>query len=528
MKRRRSLSFRLVGYLFVVQMLLIMMTPIFAIAVATSGLNPAASRNLNEWGEEYARNLVLAALKRGPDGAAYIEGEPALTNYLNSAPSFLYAAWDAGSGEAFPGSSPLLLDALRAKWSPEVTSMRFQMSKALDPGLVGVLRQANTPFGQVVVAVYGYTFHMRDAFYLMSMMFNSVALLMFSPLILPATFLAFFLVRRGLAPLRVAASKAARIDIDSPEIPIRVEDVPEEVLPFVTAVNDALKRVRQSVAAQQRFLANAAHELRTPITVLCSRIDNPDEATFMQDIKRDARRIRTMVEQLLSAAKIANNADGVINEVVDVRQLVLAMVLDYMPLAVASNRNIEFDRPPEPAIVRCDPHALERVILNLVENACRAEPERGSVIVRVHPGVTIEVVDHGEGVHVDDREKIFEPFWRKSGATPGAGLGLAITKEIVEAHGGAISVAETPNGGATFRVTLPPAEGAWRKPDWKAQFFQGTANFHGLLTSWSPKQSASTSFCRRTVQSPAKPKPFFNQSIASKPAIVSIGIQLRL
>lgn len=101
-----------------------------------------------------------------------------------------------------------------------------------------------------------------------------------------------------------------------------------------------------------------------------------------------------------------------------------------------------------------DRRALGCIVANLIDNALRAEPEKGTVQVRVKPGATIEVIDHGEGVTPEDRERIFEPFWRKSEATAGTGLGLAIVKDLVEAHGGHIVVVDTPGGGATFKVTL--------------------------------------------------------------------------
>ena len=128
-----------------------------------------------------------------------------------------------------------------------------------------------------------------------------------------------------------------------------------------------------------------------------------------------------------------------------------------MPLAIDNGRDIELDGPPTPVIVHANSWALESVITNLIENAVRAEPPGGTVLVRVLPGATIEVIDHGEGVVPEDREAIFEPFWRKNNATRGAGLGLAITRELVDKHGGRIWVEETPGGGATFKVSLPQA-----------------------------------------------------------------------
>ncbi len=105
--------------------------------------------------------------------------------------------------------------------------------------------------------------------------------------------------------------------------------------------------------------------------------------------------------------------------------------------------------------MRANGWALESVITNLIENAVRAEPVGETVLVRVLPGATIEIVDHGEGVAAKDREAIFEPLWCKSDATHGAGLDLGIARELIDQHGGRIWVEETPGDGATFKVFLP-------------------------------------------------------------------------
>ena len=119
---------------------------------------------------------------------------------------------------------------------------------------------------------------------------------------------------------------------------------------------------------------------------------------------------------------------------------------------------------PVPVIVRGTEYALKSVIANLINNALRAEPEGGTVVVRVRADAGVDVVDHGEGIEEADRELIFEPFWRKSEATPGTGLGLAIAKELTEALGGRIWVEETPGGGATFKLSFLDFENTeWRR-----------------------------------------------------------------
>ncbi len=98
--------------------------------------------------------------------------------------------------------------------------------------------------------------------------------------------------------------------------------------------------------------------------------------------------------------------------------------------------------------------AVESIVTNLMENAARAEPPGGTIVIRLTNDRKLEVIDHGVGVDTEDRDAIFEPFWRKYDADKGTGLGLAITKELIIAHGWRIWVEETPGGGATFKISF--------------------------------------------------------------------------
>jgi signal transduction histidine kinase len=138
-------------------------------------------------------------------------------------------------------------------------------------------------------------------------------------------------------------------------------------------------------------------------------------------------------------------------EAVDLAETAWSVVAGRAPLAIRCGRQIEFETVGATCVVRGNGRAIASVIGNLLDNALRAEPEGGAVLTRVD-GTTIEVVDHGEGIAPEDRELIFEPFWRKSEATPGTGLGLAVAKEIAEKMQGGVAVVDTPGGGATFRL----------------------------------------------------------------------------
>ena len=141
---------------------------------------------------------------------------------------------------------------------------------------------------------------------------------------------------------------------------------------------------------------------------------------------------------------------------VDLVSIAKSVASDAAILAIKQRRRIEFEAPSAPIVIHGSEFALQSVIANLVDNALRAEPEGGTVNIRVGADAIVEVIDHGEGVAEVDSELMFEPFWRKSELTPGAGLGLAIAKELVGALCGRIWVEETLGGGATFKLSLPP------------------------------------------------------------------------
>ena len=185
--------------------------------------------------------------------------------------------------------------------------------------------------------------------------------------------------------------------------------------------------------------------------MLRARVAKLDASDLKREITRDVRRIQTIVDQLLVLAQ-ARERRCDMRLSVDLGATALKVAADFMPVAIDAKKEIEFEAPEEPIMIRGFPWAIESVLGNLVENALRAEPEGGTVIVRVGVDARVDVVDHGNGVALEDRSLIFEPFWRKEETTPGTGLGLAIVKELARELDGEIRVADTPGGGATFVI----------------------------------------------------------------------------
>ena len=270
-----------------------------------------------------------------------------------------------------------------------------------------------------------------------------------------ATFIATpMIVQRAFRGLDTAADEARRIDIHQRGARLPVERIPLEVVPLVTAINDALARLDQGYVRHKRFVADAAHELRTPIAILNTRLESLSPGPDKTRLLEDAARLATLAEQLLDIQRLDRCGHPFTRlNLVAVAQSVAA---DLAPLAIAAGYELALDAPATPIETIGDAAALERALTNLVQNAIQHGPRRGTIGIRVSGPASIEVTDEGAGIPADQREQIFEPFYRLTPLDRGAGLGLNMVREIVLLHGGHISVADGAIGGACFRMSLPP------------------------------------------------------------------------
>ncbi|WP_312029682.1 HAMP domain-containing sensor histidine kinase [Methylocystis sp. H62] len=327
-----------------------------------------------------------------------------------------------------------------------------------DPVLpsLGYMEPYSTPYGRFQIAVYRQQFRSDDVYHEMrhSLLSRVGIYVLAGGLLSAAT--AWVAVRQGLRPLRDAAKKVAGVDMGELNEGMLSEEYATEVAPFVNAVNQALIRLKSWMTLQRGFVANAAHELRTPLAIMRARLENAGDSTLKSELMGDAGQLRAIVEQILSAARLIDG-QAPLDESIHLNSAVGQVISSLIPLAMDRNRFIDFEASGTDVTVLGNRRAIESVVTNLVDNAIRAEPENGAVIVRVAADGVIAVIDHGCGIGADDHELIFQPFWRKSDATPGAGLGLAIAKQIMDAHRGRIWVEETPGGGATFKLWFPAA-----------------------------------------------------------------------
>jgi two-component system sensor histidine kinase TctE len=272
-------------------------------------------------------------------------------------------------------------------------------------------------------------------------------------------------VARGLAPLeRLRAALAARSHRD--RSPVSAEGVPGEVMPIVQSINELLARLDKALTLQSRFIADAAHQLKTPIAALRTELElalrEEEPARARQSLgsaHAGLERLSRLVSQLLSLARNEPEAaDAVRLAPLDLDALVLEVAKEWVPAALRRAVDLGFEGSGRPTLVRGDPARLRELLDNLLDNAVRYSREGGRITVRVTPERVVEVSDDGPSIPEAERERVFERFHRLLGSShDGSGLGLAIAQEVARIHGAAITLRDDADGvGNTFAVAFPP------------------------------------------------------------------------
>ncbi|MEI8289675.1 MAG: ATP-binding protein [Verrucomicrobiota bacterium] len=277
----------------------------------------------------------------------------------------------------------------------------------------------------------------------------------------------WWLVGRALKPVTIISATAAKISAGDLSQRIEVDEVESELGQLAAVLNSTFARLESAFAQQRQFASDAAHELRTPVSVILTQTQSAlnrerDAASYRQTIEacqRAAQRMRKLIETLLELARFDAGQEALKRLSFDFSRSISGCADLVRPLAEA--RGVRIFSELSPVAIIGDPERLEQVVTNLLTNAIQYNQPAGEARVKLaaEGGLAVlTIADTGQGIAPDDLPRVFERFYRGDKSRTGggnAGLGLSICKSIIEAHGGTIEVMSGQNIGTTFIVRLP-------------------------------------------------------------------------
>ena len=293
-------------------------------------------------------------------------------------------------------------------------------------------------------------------------------------IILPvALALVWLALSRGLSPL---AELQQRIRARRPDdlSPIDSHQVPEEISPLVRSLNDMLARLSQSLSIQKRFIADAAHQMKTPLAGMRMQSELALRQTDQEEIHRSLVQLAKsseaatrLINQLLTLARAENQTPvAQVTEQIELSELAKSIVEDWIPASFMHGIDLGFEQTNEPLFIFGTPLMLRELLSNLIDNAIRYTPKGRSVTVRTAINhnqqlAIIEVEDNGPGIAANERDNVFNRFYRILGSNvSGSGLGLAIVREIAQQHRARLEILDNPRAqnpkwpGCLFRISF--------------------------------------------------------------------------
>lgn len=440
-----SLVGRLSRRLIALQLLAVTLVAIFALIPS----------RMDQRGELQLDDEILGQIARNladEGGVLSYHRDRALSAIIAEHPEFWFFVIDETSREVQHGPVP---DRVRKLLDDFASSVRAEIRwKSTSPAINFIAERMASPIGTVVIASGGGPLHypVADRFRTVYKYYLSLLALLTATAVLVIP----WVLRKEFRGLARVAEEAQRIDIDQPGTRLSENDVPVEMQGMVQAVNAALSRLDEGIEQRRRFLAAAAHELRTPVAILSMRIEILPPGPERNRLMLDVARLASLADQLLDLERMESAQIRLV--AVDLVDLVEQAAMDIAPLAVAYGAEISLEAPSDPVMVSADRQAMARVVTNLVQNAI-AHGGAGTVIqLEVALPGELRVRDDGPGIAPADRARVFEPFIRQSSESTGAGLGLNLVKQIVTRHGGTVHATQSSLGGAEFIVRLPSVE----------------------------------------------------------------------
>jgi two-component system, OmpR family, sensor histidine kinase TctE len=442
----RSLQLRLalrLSALFVIATTLAVGVLLYQAYDTASTLN---DRELNQRAEDIAR-----AISRDATGAPQVGLPQKIASAYATSADDMFAVRDA-DGKVL-AASPSEFGQQVSKWPmPKDDPSYFRITHGGSGEYYGVSVQLSSAIGLVSVSVA----RAAGTDVLVQSLLREfvVDIAWVIPLVMVATLIiGVFLIRNDLNPVREISEMAAAIGPQATSVRLPNNNLPTEIRPLVEAVNHALDRLESGFEVQRQFTANAAHELRTPLAIITGALDGMVGNGEIAKLKSDVARMNRLVDQLLRVARL--DAVALQFEPVNLSDVARSTVEMMAPWAIAQGRTVAFLGTDDKVEIEANGNAVEDALRNLVENGVMHSPSGAEVTVTVHPNASVSIADHGSGIPLDDRERIFDRFWRgKQMNSHGAGLGLAIVSETMKAHGGSVCVRDNNGGGAIFTLVF--------------------------------------------------------------------------
>jgi two-component system sensor histidine kinase TctE len=450
--RIQSLRWRLMAAMLTVLGLGFGASAVFSHFEAYGTLKELRKRTLEDQAQE-----LLSNLRFGSNGSVEValpkEWQDA---YQRSDKSFAYSIYDA-SGRVV-ALSPNLPSPL-----PLITAAGSDSLQILEPERLVVLG-VNAPGGHTVVV--GRAHPDQEALAESLIEENFEHLFVVVPFILISLPLLWLISRWSLRPLARASLEAQGIGPADLSTRLSIDGLPDEVRPLVDAVNGALDRLAHAYEAERRLTADAAHQLRTPITVLDLRLQRArlGGRTDWPTIEREMAQLRHLIDRLMGLARRDNAAQAVEEpgpQTINFPRLVRECVAMVLPIAEKEDRSVVVEAP-DAIPFRGHADDLHDMVHNLLDNALVHGSRTVRVVVRLEgsndgQNIVFEVADEGTGVPEGLKEAMFERF-RKGSTSQGAGLGLSIVRQVARRHGGDVAFVSEP--GCKVRVVLPARQDA--------------------------------------------------------------------
>jgi signal transduction histidine kinase len=307
--------------------------------------------------------------------------------------------------------------------------------------LIMMIGGAQVQFGQVAES-----FVLRNLF--------SIILLAagFASTVVAGAFLSARFVTRSIERV---TRLALAIDPRAPQASISLDEVPIELKPLASALNRAFHEINTYIQRQRRFLGNAAHQLRTPLTLLRAKIEDVTEPALKAELVCDVRRLTSLVSAMLDLARLQDQA--IEKRPIDLGALTREVLADFSPSALDAGVELSLERAPQGSVVVLGVEAAVRSALaNLVGNALTHAGGAARIVANLGRG-SVSISDDGPGFSPAPQLDVIEPFQTGATAKVGHGLGLSIIQEIMTAHAGTLTITSTPGCGTTVCLSFPEA-----------------------------------------------------------------------